>query len=147
MPCSTPSPPLNELAGHVERSAQALAATALLVFDHGGITGHPDHQRATDAALTAAPSLGIPVLAWAIPASVAEALNDEFGASFAERLPRELDITLIVDRTRQLQAIECHHSQSHDNPVLRRRLQLLRDTESLRYLHPTKSESAAGAGG
>ncbi|HLF41539.1 MAG TPA: PIG-L family deacetylase, partial [Acidimicrobiia bacterium] len=46
--------PLDELAGHVRRLAEATDADTLLVFDLGGITGHPDHQRATEAALAAA---------------------------------------------------------------------------------------------
>jgi LmbE family N-acetylglucosaminyl deacetylase len=35
----------------------------LVVFDEGGVTGHPDHQRATRAALAAADHLDIAVLA------------------------------------------------------------------------------------
>jgi N-acetylglucosamine malate deacetylase 2 len=108
--------PLDELADHVTRLARATDASMLLVFDHGGITGHPDHQQATDAAWRAAPTLGLPVLA------------------FAGRGDDEIDITIAVDRTRQHVAIRCHHSQSADNPVLWRRLDLLGPSEHLRYL-------------
>ncbi len=126
--------PLDELADHVSRVAHAVDASALLVFDHGGITGHADHQHATDAALRAASSLGCPVLAWAIPDRVAKLLNDEFHTTFAGRHDDELDITITVDRARQLDAIRCHRSQSTDNPVLWRRLDLLGPAEHLRYL-------------
>jgi len=126
--------PLDELTGHVTRVARTVDASALLVFDHGGITGHPDHQRATDAALRAAVGLGCPVLAWAIPDKVAQLLNDEFHTTFAGRRDDELDITIPVDRVRQLDAIHCHRSQSTDNPVLWHRLDHLGPAEHLRYL-------------
>ena len=126
--------PLTRLADHVTRAARTVDASALVVFDHGGITGHPDHVQATDAALAAANSLGCPVLAWAIPDKVAQLLNDEFRTTFAGRRDDELDLTITVDRARQLDAIACHRSQSTDNPVLWRRLDLLGPTEQLRYL-------------
>jgi hypothetical protein len=60
------------------------------------------------------------------------ASTDEFATTFAGRGDNDLDIT--VDRTRQLDVICCHHSQSADNPVLWRRLDLLGATAHLRYL-------------
>ena len=122
--------PVPDLAGHVTRLARQVRPTHLLAFDTGGITGHPDHTRASAAALAAAGTLGVPVLIWALPAAVADALNAEFGTSFAGRPPAELT-ELTVDRARQWDAIACHASQSGDNPVLRRRLELLGDTEHL----------------
>ncbi len=124
----------DELVDHVVREAKATGADLLLAFDDGGITGHPDHQQATDAARLAGVTLGLPAVAWAIPARVAGALNREFGTTFAGRDDGDLDIRLAVDRTRQLDAIACHRSQSADNPVLRRRLELLGDVEYLRFL-------------
>jgi len=126
--------PLDELASHVTRVAHVVGASVLLVFDHGGITGHPDHQHATDAALRATATLGLPVLAWVIPGKVARLLNEEFATTFVGRGDDDLDIAVAVDRTRQLDAIRCHRSQSADNPVLWRRLDLLGPTEHLRYL-------------
>jgi N-acetylglucosamine malate deacetylase 2 len=134
--------PIDQLAGHVIRHARAVDAAALLVFDHGGITGHPDHQHATDAALAASTTLACPVLAWAIPDTVADRLNDEFHTTFAGQPDHEIDITITVDRARQLDAIGCHRSQSADNPVLCRRLELLGPTEYLRYLTPARQPSA-----
>jgi LmbE family N-acetylglucosaminyl deacetylase len=106
----------------------------LLVFDHGGITGHLDHQAATDAALDAATTLDVPVYAWVIPSSVADALNREFGTGFVGREPDDAEVVLTVDRAAQVDAIDCHRSQATDNPVLWRRLELMADQERLRRL-------------
>ena len=132
--------PLGELGRHVERLADDAGADTLLVFDIGGVTGHPDHHRATEAALLAA-ERGYAVLAWAVPDTVAVDLNAAFGTAFLGRAEPELDITLPVDRSRQFLAISRHASQSTDNPVLWRRLALLGDVERLRWLRPG---SAAG---
>ena len=126
--------PLAELARHVEEQVAAEATELLVVFDEGGITGHPDHIRATAAALTAADRLGLPVLAWVVPAAVAERLNAEFGTAFVGRPDDEIDMCLEVDRAVQLRAISCHVSQSTDNPVLWARLELLGRREVLRWL-------------
>jgi LmbE family N-acetylglucosaminyl deacetylase/uncharacterized protein (DUF302 family) len=128
--------PPDELAGHVRRLVADERPSHLLVFDPGGVTGHPDHRRATEAALAAADATGLPVLAWTLPASVAEQLNTELGTDFTGHDPAELDVTLTVSRDRQWRAIDCHRSQSSGNQVLRRRLQLLGDREYLRLIHP-----------
>jgi LmbE family N-acetylglucosaminyl deacetylase len=125
---------LDSLAAHVHHLARMAEADLLLVFDDGGITGHADHQRATDAAMASASRLGLPVLAWALPLRVAARLNREFATSFVGRHHHELDFSIAIDRGRQLEAISRHHSQSTDNPVLWRRLDLLGPAEHLRYL-------------
>lgn len=128
------------LSLEVEQVALDGAADCLVVFDDGGITGHPDHRAATDAARMAAQHLHLPVLAWVLPEHVATTLNEEFHAGFVGRLASEIDIHLMVDRRRQHEAISCHASQSTNNPVLRRRLELVGSTEALRWLvHPTVS--------
>lgn len=126
--------PLGELAEAASRMVAAVDAELLLVFDEGGVTGHPDHDRATEAALAA--SSGRPVLAWGVPASVGATLNAEFGTTFVEREEGAFDIVLTVDREGQRRAIACHASQSTHNPVLWRRLELLADAEYLRWLVP-----------
>lgn len=132
--------PLEGLVDTVHSLAGSNDVDVLLVFDEGGITGHPDHCRATDAALAAAERLDVPVLAWAIPDAVAGQLNEEFGTGFVGRRPGDMDFLVNVDRARQRLAIARHASQSADNPVLWRRLELLGDTEWLRYLRPRKNE-------
>ncbi len=125
---------LDELCCELETSAALDPIDCLLVFDEGGITGHPDHQRATEAALATGEHLGIPVLAWTLPISVASELNEEFGTRFVGRKPSEIDLELEVDRGLQEEAISCHASQSTDNLVLWRRLTLQGTIESLRWL-------------
>jgi LmbE family N-acetylglucosaminyl deacetylase len=126
--------PPEELTGHVLRAVTDVQADGLLVFDHGGVTGHPDHQAATDATLAAAATLDRTVLAWALPRAIADALNHELGTAFVGRDPDEVDFVLDVDRGIQLEAISCHASQATDNPVVRRRLELQADHEWLRVL-------------
>lgn len=109
-------------------------ADALLAFDEGGITGHPDHERATEAAVAAGTRLGIPTWAWALPERVAAALRTEFGAPFVGRPDAALDTALDVDRDRQAAAIACHGSQLVDNPVPQRRIELQGPVEHLRQL-------------
>ncbi|MGH8992542.1 MAG: PIG-L family deacetylase, partial [Acidimicrobiia bacterium] len=100
--------PLDELARHVRSLADDVGADTLVVFDLGGITGHPDHQRATDAALAAALDSRYSVLAWTLPDTVAHALNAEFGTAFVGRADHNVDLILPVDRRRQLGAIHHH---------------------------------------
>lgn len=127
---------LDELVREVLAAAESTRPTHLVTFDFGGVTGHPDHARATLAAVTAAARLGLPVLGWTVPAAVARTLNAEFGTAFVGRPIEEIDWTVPVDRGRQWQAIAAHASQSTHNPVLRRRLRLLGDTEHLLMLPP-----------
>ncbi|HET6873247.1 MAG TPA: PIG-L deacetylase family protein [Acidimicrobiales bacterium] len=125
---------LDELVGHVETAAGRNGARALLAFDPGGVTGHPDHQRATEAALQAADRMGLPVIGWGVPHDVATTLNAELGTRFVGRRRDEASIVLEVDRSLQLRAISCHASQSTDNPVLWRRLELQGRREYLTWL-------------
>ena len=125
---------LGALRTDVDAMIERCRPDTLLVFDEGGITGHPDHTRATEAAIACA-GRDLPVVAWAIPQEVAAALNLEFGTAFCGRPPNELDFRLPVDRATHRRAIACHASQASDNPVLLRRLELLGDTEWLRILN------------
>ena len=132
--------PLDELASHVLQVIAEEEPSHLLVFDPDAVTGHPDRRRATQAALAAARATGLPVLTWALPQPVARRLNTEHGTSFAGRNPAEPDVTLTVSRERQWRAVTRYHSQPVDNPVLRRRLELLGDREYLRVIRPTNQK-------
>jgi len=127
----------DKLSTDVRNAVDLVAASLLLVFDEGGITGHLDHVRATEVAREVAGGIGIPVLGWALPEAVAAQLNDEFlPATFVGRQPEEIDLSVEVDRSSQHRAIRCHASQSSENPVLWRRLELQGDREVLRWLDP-----------
>jgi len=123
-----------ELAAHVTRLAARYRPDGLLVFDETGITGHADHRAATRAAVQAASSAGLPVLAWTLPAAVAARLRDETGQPFAGQPPDRVDLRVPVDRARQRRAALMHVSQISPEAVLWRRLQLLGDREHLRWL-------------
>ena len=135
------------LAGEVAAVAGAGRVDGMLVFDTGGVTGHPDHIAATAAAVRAARSLDLPVLGWGISSSVAEALNAEFGSRFRGRQPSEIHLTVRVNRTRQRHAAQAHPSQALPTSALWRRLDLLGDTEGLRWLSipPSAGPPAGGA--
>lgn len=122
------------LASEVLREIAARPVDALVVFDTSGLTGHPDHIAATTAALDAAGRLDLPVLAWTIPADVAETLNLEFDAGFIGHTDDDVDMVIPVERERQRAACLCHVSQAVPGSVLWRRLELLGGHEHLRWL-------------
>ena len=124
---------LTALLGDVAACIDAVNADGIIGFDADGITGHPDHRRATEAALAAARSLGLPVLGWTVPTDVATTLNAEFGASFTGHDTADIDVVVTVDRTRQSSAVACHPSQAVPGSVLWRRLELTGDREYLRH--------------
>jgi len=128
--------PGTTLAAEVVAAAESSEADGLLVFDTAGVTGHLDHVAASSAALLAAETLNLPVLGWTLPESVAAQLNQEFDASFTGHQDEYIDLRVSVDRARQRQASRAHVSQALPGSVLWRRLELLGDTESLRWLRP-----------
>ncbi len=125
---------VDELAQHVQTMIGEVDPSHLLVFDDTGVSGHPDHRRATEAAVAAARANGLPVLAWAIPEAVARVLNGRHGTVFQGRPARDIDARLSVSRIRQRRAIHAHASQASGNPVLQHRLRLLGDAEHVRLL-------------
>ena len=114
-------------------------ADALLVFDEGGITGHPDHQAATRAALAVADDLDIAVLAWALPAAVARRLNTS-----SDRDSSDATRTRSTSRSRSGAPVNCVPSRAttaswRTTPVPKRRLELTGDIECLRYLRNVRT--------
>ncbi len=125
-----------------ERDAQGL-----LVFDAAGVTGHPDHMRATAAAVVAGERRGLGVLAWTVPDTVAAALAEEYGAGFVGHSADDVDLVIPVAREHQLDAVTCHPSQAVPGSVLWRRLELQGPVEHLRWLRPDVSRANAGSSG
>jgi LmbE family N-acetylglucosaminyl deacetylase len=125
------------LAAAVTQTVRRWGCDGLVAFDLGGVTGHPDHDAATRAAILAAEQLGLGVLGWCLPEKVAGVLNDESGTSFSSRSELEIDIVVGVERERQLAAVRAHPSQAVPGSILWRRLDLLGDREHLRWLLPS----------
>jgi len=132
---------VDDLSAHVLDLAGEVGADGLFVFDADGVTGHPDHASATVAALAAADRAGLAVLGWTVPRSVAFALNEEYGAAFTGHDPQDIDLVVTVDRTRQLAAVACHPSQAIPGSLPWRRLDLLGETEFLRWLRRPRSHT------
>jgi LmbE family N-acetylglucosaminyl deacetylase len=128
--------PPRQLATHVTGLISRHHPGGLLVFDDTGITGHPDHRAATAAAVLAGRMTGLPVLAWALPAVVADQLRAETRNPFAGQPPGRVDLCVPVDRASQRQAAWLHASQISASSVLWRRLELQGDREHLRWLLP-----------
>jgi LmbE family N-acetylglucosaminyl deacetylase len=106
------------------------------------VTGHPDHTAAAAAALAAAATLALPVLAWTLPRQVAARLNAELGTGFVGHEPADVDLVVTVDRDRQRVASLAHASQAVPTSVLWRRLELLGDVEHLRRLDDPRHGTA-----
>ena len=132
------------LTAEVVAAARHSHADGLLVFDAAGVTGHPDHMAATSAGLLAAEVLNLPVLGWTLPEGVAATLNRELGSGFVGHRDQDIDLHVRVDRLRQRLASRAHVSQALPSSVLWRRLELLGDAESLRWLR-TASRPARSA--
>ena len=132
---------VDALSAHVLDLAGEVGADGLLVFDTDGVTGHPDHARATLAAVAAADRAELTVLGWTVPQRVAAAVNKEYDTAFTGHDPQDIDLVVTVDRTRQLAAVACHPSQAIPGSLLWRRLDLLGDTEYLRWLRRPHSHT------
>jgi LmbE family N-acetylglucosaminyl deacetylase len=126
--------PIDELVEQVLDLVDETGAEGLLAFDPSGVTGHPDHVRATAVAARAGERRGLGVLAWTLPNPVPSQLESEFGACFTGHDPDQVDVVLPVSRERQLEAVTRHPSQAVPGSVLWRRLELLGDHEHLRWV-------------
>ncbi|MFN8169259.1 MAG: PIG-L deacetylase family protein [Candidatus Nanopelagicales bacterium] len=135
--------PLDLLVEEVRALAADVGAEGVLVFDVGGVTSHPDHDRATEAAVVAATDAGLGVLAWTLPQTVADTLTVEHGFAFIGRDDADVDVVVPVRRDRQVAAVHCHPSQAVPGSVLWRRLDLLGRYEHLRWLTPARASAAA----
>ncbi len=123
-----------KLANEVVAVAKTSHPDGMLLFDTAGVTGHLDHMAANAAGLVAAEILDLPVLGWTLPESVAAQLNPDFGAGDPWRMDEDIDLRANLDRARQRLAIPVSKAKAFPGSVPRRRLELLADTECLRWL-------------
>jgi N-acetylglucosamine malate deacetylase 2 len=135
-----PEVDVDQLAAQVVSTAQEVDADGIIGFDLTGVTGHRDHTHATAAAIRAAATLGLAVLGWTVPDTVAEKLRDEHGAPFEGHAETEVDLVVTVDGSLQLKAVGCHPSQAVPSSVMWRRIELLGDSEHLRWLRQARTE-------
>jgi N-acetylglucosamine malate deacetylase 2 len=130
---------LDQLAADVVSAARRVSADGIIGFDLTGVTRHPDHAHATAAAVRAVTALGLPVLGWTVPETIAEQLRDEYSAPFDGHAEADIDLVVTVDRTTQLKAVRCHPSQAVPGSVMWRRIELLGYHEHLRWLRQAQA--------
>jgi LmbE family N-acetylglucosaminyl deacetylase/uncharacterized OsmC-like protein len=127
------------LVAEVVAAADTCFPDGLLMFDTSAETGHLDHVTATSAGLQAAETLDLPVLGWSLSESVAEQLCQEFGAGLNGHQDEEIDLRVNVDRARLRMASHALQGPALPGGARWRRLELLADTESLRWLRPPRA--------
>ena len=110
-------------------------AAALVTFEDGGVTGHPDHRAASGATARVAGRRGLLLAEWGVAPAVADGLRRELGVPFTA-LDGDDVVEFVVDRDSQRAAIACHASQADGNTVLARRLELQGLEERLRIRRP-----------
>ena len=87
------------------------------------------------AGLLAAETLDLPVLGWTLTEAVAAALRREFGSRAAGR-EQEIDLRVTLDRARQRLAGRLDAARAPAGNAARGPLDLLAQTQSLRWLRP-----------
>jgi LmbE family N-acetylglucosaminyl deacetylase len=125
---------LTSLAKVVVDTADSCHPDGLLVFDPPAAAGHLDHVSAASVAMLAAETLDLPVLGWTLSQDVAAQLGRDFGASFSGRDDGQIDLRVTIDRARQRKASRTAMGLAMPGSVLRGRLELLAETESVRWL-------------
>ncbi|HZW43324.1 MAG TPA: PIG-L family deacetylase [Dermatophilaceae bacterium] len=133
------------LVAEVVAAADRYFPDGLVVFDTAPAPGRLDHVTATSAGLQAAETLDLPVLGWALSEDVIARLCHDFGPGSTGNQDEEIDLRVNVDRARQRVASHSLEGQALPGSARWRRLELLADTESLRWLrvphgpagHPT----------
>jgi len=133
--------PQSRLVAEVVAAADSCFPDGLLVFDTAAMCGHLDHVTATSAGLLAAETLNLPVLGWALSGTVAARLAHDFGNPLAIHPGEDVDLRVTVERARHRLASHDLGRKASPGSARWRRLDLLANTESLRWLRP-KARSA-----
>jgi len=118
----------------VVATADSCHPDGLLVFDAPAVSGQLDHVAAALVAQLAAQTLDLPVLGWSLSETAATQLTREFGVSFTGHQDEQIDLRVTVDRARQRLAGRANAGKALPGSAQRRRLELLAETESLRWL-------------
>jgi LmbE family N-acetylglucosaminyl deacetylase len=126
--------PQARLVAQVVAAADSCFPDGLLVFDTGLLSGRRNHVTATCAGLAAAETLSLPVLGWALSEAVATRLKLEFGAGLTADHGEEVDLRVTIQRARQRFASHALQSSALPSRARWRRLELLADTGSVRWL-------------
>jgi LmbE family N-acetylglucosaminyl deacetylase/uncharacterized OsmC-like protein len=129
----------SSLVAEVIATADSCFPDGLLVFDTAAESGRLDHVTATSAGLLAAETLDLPVLGWALSEAVAAQLTKECGPGSTGHEDQEIDLRVTVDRARQRLASHALRGPALPGSARWRRLDLLADTESLRWLRPPRA--------
>jgi N-acetylglucosamine malate deacetylase 2 len=145
----TPDAPDGSLAelGRARLATEVVAASdschpdGLLVLDAAAVSGSLDHVTATAVGMTAAETLCLPVLGWTLSQLVATQFAREFGAGSAGQPRGQVDLRVTLDRARQRVASHEAGRQALPGSAQRRRLELLADTGSFRWLRPPRHTS------
>jgi len=122
------------LAAEVVAAADSCHPDGILVFDTAAVTGHIDDVAAASAALLAAETLGLPLLGWTLPETVAAPLN----ARLTDLHDNDTDLRVALERARHRLAHRAQEREGLPGSTPRRRLELLADTASLRWLRRPK---------
>jgi N-acetylglucosamine malate deacetylase 2 len=122
------------LATEVVDAADSCHPDGLLAFDAPAFSGHLDHVAATSAGLLAAETHDLPVLGWTLSEPAAAQLSREFAAGFLGRQEEQIDLRVTIDRARQRLASRAAAGKAMPASAQRRRLEVLADTQSLRWL-------------
>lgn len=122
------------MASAVVDVADSCHPDGFLVFDAPDVPGYLDHASATSVALLAAETLDLPVLGWSLSETAREQLRGEFGDSPTGHDAGQIDLRVTIERARQRMAGRGNAGLAVPGSVPRRRLELLGETESLRWL-------------
>ena len=128
----------NRLATEVVSVADACHPDGLLVFDAPAVAGRLDHATASLIGMRAAETLDLPVVGWTFSEAAIARLSQEFGACPTARQDESIDLRVTVDRARQRVASRAGTGLAMPGSARRRRLEVLAETESLRWLRPPR---------
>ncbi|MHB1472716.1 MAG: PIG-L family deacetylase [Dermatophilaceae bacterium] len=135
----------SRLGAEVVAAADSCHPDGLLVFDTAAVTSRLDYVAASSAGLLAAETLGLPVLGWALSETAATQLKQELTAGLIGHQGEEIDLRVSLERTRQRVASRILQSPARPGSARWRQLELLADTQSLRWLRPPGSRRSRTA--